>query len=153
MVPLLLPGQTGGLDDRSPSGLVVTVMGTLAVPVHPFAAVPVTVYVVVTLGYAITTLPVVIDKLVEGLQIYVLAPLAVNVTLLPLQNAAEAGVTETVGLALMVTEAIAFTAAQPPDDGTVYVTVYVPAVLDDGVMAPVVLLIVSPAGALNVPPV
>jgi hypothetical protein len=31
--------------------------------------------------------------------------------------------------------------------------VYVPAVLDDGVIAPVVLLMVSPPGALNVPPV
>src|ERR1044072_476722 len=118
MVPLLLPEQTGGLEDRSPSGLAVTVIGTLVVPVQPFAAVPVTVYVVVTSGYAITTLPVVIDKLVEGLQVYVLAPLTVRVTLLPLQNAAEAGVTEMVGLALIVTDVVAFTAAQPPDDGT-----------------------------------
>ncbi len=31
--------------------------------------------------------------------------------------------------------------------------VYVPGVLLDGVIAPVVALIVSPAGALNVPPV
>lgn len=119
MVPLLLPGQTGGLEDRSPSGLLVTVMGTLAVAEQPLAAVPVTVYVVVTSGYAITTLPVVIDKLVAGLQAYVLAPLAVRVTLLPLQKAADGGVTETVGLVLIVTDVVAFTAAQPPDDGTV----------------------------------
>jgi hypothetical protein len=119
IVPLLLPGQTGGLDDRSPSGLVVTVIGTLAVAEHPFVAVPVTVYVVVTMGYAFTMLPVVIDKLVEGLHVYVLAPLAVKVTVLPLQNAAVGGLTETVGVALMVTDVIAFTAAQPPDDGKV----------------------------------
>src|ERR1044072_2260156 len=114
MVPLLLPEQTGGLEDRSPSGLAVTVIGTLVVPVHPLAAVPVTMYVVVTSGYAITTLPVVIDKLVEGLQVYVLAPLAVNVTLLPLQNSAEGGVTVIIGSALIATVAAVLVAETHP---------------------------------------
>jgi hypothetical protein len=44
-------------------------------------------------------------------------------------------------------------ALQPPAGATVYVTVYVPDVLNDGVISPVVLLILKPVGALNVPPV
>jgi hypothetical protein len=45
----------------------------------------------------------------------------------------------------MVTEVVTGTAAHPPDAGIVYVTVYVPAVLDDGVIAPVAPFIVNPA--------
>jgi hypothetical protein len=59
-----------------------------------------------------------------------------------------------VGTAVITTDAVVVTAAQPPAAGFVYVTVYVPAVLVDGVMAPVPLLIVNPAGAaVYVPPV
>ena len=54
----------------------------------------------------------------------------------------------------MIKVAVAVTVPQPPDAGTVYVTVYVPAVLEDGVIAPEVPLIVNPAGILvYVPPV
>jgi hypothetical protein len=43
---------------------------------------------------------------------------------------------------------------QPPEDGVVYVIVYVPGALVDGVIDPVVVLIVKPDGAeLYVPPV
>ena len=59
-----------------------------------------------------------------------------------------------VGTAVIVMDAVVLTAAQPPEAGVKYVTVYVPAVLDDGVMAPVPEFIVNPAGAaLYVPPV
>ena len=50
-------------------GLGLTVTVTVAVLVHPFAAVPVTVYVIVLEGLAVTVAPVVDDKLVEGLQV------------------------------------------------------------------------------------
>ena len=43
--------------------------------------------------------------------------------LLPLQKAADVGETITVGVVLIVTVAVAVTAAQPPDAGVVYVIV------------------------------
>ena len=53
----------------------------------------------------------------------------------------------------MVTEVVTGTEAQPPDAGIVYVTVYVPAVLVDGVTAPVTELMINPAVEEYVPPV
>jgi hypothetical protein len=58
-----------------------------------------------------------------------------------------------VGSAVIVTDVVAVTALQPPDAGVLYVTVYVPAVLVDGVIAPVELFMLSPVGAEKVPPV
>ena len=58
-----------------------------------------------------------------------------------------------VGNVVIVTDAVAGAAAQPPDAGVVYVTMYVPAVLVLGVIAPVLSSIVRPAGAVKVPPV
>jgi len=58
-----------------------------------------------------------------------------------------------VGTAVIVTDVVTGTVPQPPEAGMVYVTVYVPAVLLLGVMAPVAALIVKPAGeAVKVPP-
>jgi len=57
-----------------------------------------------------------------------------------------------VGSAVMVTLVVAVTAAQPPLEGVVYVTVYVPAVEADGLMAPVEASMLKPDGdAVNVP--
>ena len=65
---------------------------------QPFASVPVTVYVWVDDGVAVTAAPVVDDKVVAGLHVYVVAPLAVSITLVfPGQTFAVAGVTETLG--------------------------------------------------------
>ena len=50
-------------------GSVFTVIVEVAVAEHPFASVPVTVYVLVEVGVAITLLPVVEDNSVEGLQL------------------------------------------------------------------------------------
>ena len=50
-----------------------------------------------------TMAPVVADKPVAGLQLYVLAPFAVNDVLLPLQIVAAVGETVTVGLGFTVT--------------------------------------------------
>lgn len=61
---------------------------------------------------------------------------------------------EATGSSVMVTVVVTGTDAHPPDAGAVYLTVYVPIALVDGVIAPVVLLIVSPEGlATNNPPV
>jgi len=53
---------------------------TVVVPVQPAALVPVTVYVVVAAGLAETDAPVVAESPVDGVQVYVEAPLAVKVT-------------------------------------------------------------------------
>ncbi len=50
------------------------------------------------------------------------------------------------GAAMIVTVAVVLTAEQPPAAAIVYVTVYVPAVLVLGVIAPVLELILKPAG-------
>jgi hypothetical protein len=60
---------------------------------------------------------------------------------------------EAVGAAVTVNDAVAVIDEQPPDAGTVYVTVYPPAVLKSGRIAPVLALMLRPAGAENVPPV
>lgn len=57
-----------------------------------------------------------------------------------------------VGSAVIVTLVVVET-GEHPADGVVYVTVYVPAALKDGMMAPVVLFIESPPGAdVKMPP-
>jgi hypothetical protein len=87
----------------------------------------------------------------------VYAPVPLNVTdcAVPtdLQNGVPAYEMLAVGGAVIVTDVVTGIAAQPPDAGIVYVTVYVPAVLVLGVIAPVLGSIVNPAGALYVPPV
>jgi hypothetical protein len=61
-------------------GIGLTVTVTVVVPTQPAALVPVTVYVVVAAGFAVTLVPVVADKPVAGDHVYVDAPLAVSVT-------------------------------------------------------------------------
>lgn len=102
---VLLPSQivaAAGVTITVGTGLTVTV--TVVVPVHPLV-VPDTVYVVVDVGFAVTIAPVVEDKPVEGLQLYVVAPLAVSETLLPLQIGGAEGVTVTTGIGLTVNTA------------------------------------------------
>src|SRR5258706_9246648 len=73
-------GETGT------TGLGLMVVVTCAVEVH-FSASPVTVYIIVEEGFAVTEEPVVELNAVAGLQEYVLAPLAFNVTDCPAQTA------------------------------------------------------------------
>ena len=82
-------------------GLIVVIV--VFVFTHPFEFVPVTVYVVATVGLAVTVAPVVALKAVEGAQIYVLAPLAVREVELPLHIVAEDGDMVKVGKGLTVT--------------------------------------------------
>ena len=84
------------------TGVSFTVTVTVPVLTHPFASVPVTVYVVVVVGLAVTAAPVVADNPVEGLHVYVLAPLAVKLILLPVQIVGADGVMVIAGKALTV---------------------------------------------------
>ena len=58
-----------------------------------------------------------------------------------------------VGAAVIVTLAVVLTAEQGPEAAIVYVTVYVPAVLVLGMMAPVLALMLKPVVEEYVPPV
>jgi len=73
----------------------------LVVSTHP-PVLPITVYVVVVVGLAVGLVQFVHVSPVEGLQAYVVAPLAVRLTLLPLQIAGFAGVTDTTGIGVTV---------------------------------------------------
>jgi hypothetical protein len=53
----------------------------------------------------------------------------------------------TTGIATICTLVVVVNTEQPPDAATVYVTVYVPAVLVLGIISPVEALIDKPAGA------
>jgi hypothetical protein len=57
----------------------------------------------------------------------------------------DVGVAVTVGIETIWTGVLTITAGQPPEAAMVYVTVYDPAVLLDGVIDPVEELIVNPA--------
>ena len=96
---------------------VFTVTVTDAVAVHPAVLVPVTVYVVVLVGDTVLELPA--PKLCD--QLYVLAPLAVNVDDCPLFIVAGLAEANTVGNGFTVT----LTVAVPVHPELVPVTVYV----------------------------
>jgi hypothetical protein len=82
------------------SGVTVTVTVWLALH-EPL--VPVTVYVLVDAGLAVTVAPVVALKPVPGAHVYDVAPLAVRLVLLPAQIVADGGVMVIVKEAFTVT--------------------------------------------------
>jgi hypothetical protein len=92
-----------GLADAVTVGNGFTVTLTVAVPVHPAALVPVTVYVVVELGVTVLLAPVPNPPD----QLYVLAPLAVNTEVAPLHIAAGLADAVTVGNGFTVTLIVA----------------------------------------------
>jgi len=57
------------------------------------------------------------------------------------------------GAVVMLTLAVVLTAAQPPAAAIMYVTVYVPAVLVLGVIAPVLASMLKPVAEEYVPPI
>jgi hypothetical protein len=61
-------------------------------------------------------------------------------------------ITGAVGIAVITTLVVAVTIPQLPDAAIVYVTVYVPALLLLGVIAPVLVLMVKPAVEEYLPP-
>lgn len=95
----LLPTQTEVLEAVVVTvGVGFTVTVNTEVLVQPFAAVPVTVYVVVVVGDTVTDAPV---KL-PGIQLYVEAPVALSVVELPTQMLLLAAVLDTFGAGLTV---------------------------------------------------
>lgn len=101
----LLPVQMDVLEALAVTvGRGSTVIVLVAVPVQPAAEVPVTVYVVVTVGVTTTGLP----DMDPGIQVYVDAPLAVIVLLEPAQIfPAGVAVVVTVGFGFTVTVSVA----------------------------------------------
>jgi len=116
-------------------GALTTVTVTWSVFTHPFASVPVTVYVVVAVGFAVTAAVFVALKPVEGDHAYVDAPVAVKLALEPLQIVASTPAL-TVGRALTVTVVTADVAEQP--FAFVTVTLYEVALVGDTVIEAVV---------------
>lgn len=104
-------------DEAVTFGAGFTVMVRVAVAVHPFAAVPVSVYVVVVVGETVTGEPL----RLPGIQLYVAAPLPVSVVELPAQMVPPEVVVVTVGVGFTVMMRVAV-AVQPL---LVPVTVYV----------------------------
>jgi len=102
-----------------------TVMTRVAVLVQPFAAVPVTTYVVVVVGETVTVVPV-NDP---GIQLYVVAPVPVIVVLLPEQIVAPVVVVATVGVGITVMTRVAV----PVHPAEVPVTTYVVVVVGETV--------------------
>jgi hypothetical protein len=88
--PVQIEGAVG-VTDTVNEGVTVTV--TVVVDEQPDPSIPVTVYVVVVAGFAVTVAPVVALRPVAGLQVYVTAPEAVNVVEPPVQIVGFAGVT------------------------------------------------------------
>jgi hypothetical protein len=107
--------------DMDTTGWAVIVTVTCAVAVHPRAS-PVTVYVVVVSGFAVTVEPVVALNAVAGDQAYVLAPFAVKVVFWPVHKV-RLGVTVTAGTGLTVTVTCAVAVQPSASPVTVYVVV------------------------------
>jgi len=96
--PIVSPPQIAGeipVIVMNTVGLGLTVIVTLSFPLHP-PEVPVTVYVVVEPGLAVGLLQLVQLNPPGGLHKYVVAPLAVRLTLSPPQMVGADGVTVTV---------------------------------------------------------
>lgn len=105
--------------------------------------VPVTVYVVVTVGVAFTGVPVVALKAVDGDHAYVVAPLAIRFTFPPGHIVGDPGATLTVGVGVTVIVTVCV-AMQPL--ALVPVTVYVFVVVGFAVTAAPVVALKPTAG-------
>jgi len=112
-----LPEHMVGGADKVTVGVGLTVTTTVfEAPAHP-PVVPVTVYVVVVVGLALTLAPVVALKFVLGAHVYVVAPLAVKVVELP-EHIVAGPDTVTVGVGLIDTETVPAEPGQPLIEAT-----------------------------------
>ena len=82
---VLLPLHIGAGVGAVIVGGGFTVTATVVVLTQPLPSVPIMVYVELIVGLAVTDEPVVALKPVDGVQVYVIPPVAVKVALLPLQ--------------------------------------------------------------------
>jgi len=131
-------------------GVEFTVTVTVAVLLHPTPLDPVTVYVVLLVGAT-----VILAVLPPVLQLYVLAPLAVNTEVPPTHIDVGDAVTLIVGVEFTVTVTVAVLLHPTPlDPVTVYVVLLVGATVILAVLPPVLQLYVLPPLAVNteVPP-
>ena len=104
-----------GFADALTVGGTFTITVTVADALHPAALVPITVYVVVVVGLAVTVAPVVALNPVAGDQPYVIPPEAVNETpVLPKQIDGADGDTAIVGFAFTVMAYCGVVANAPP---------------------------------------
>lgn len=134
--------ETGG--DTVTVGVALTVIVTCCVAVQPFVL-PVTVYVAVLGGKAVTTTPDVALRLAAGAHVYVVAPYARKVKLSPEQRLGAGGTTEITGIVLTVTRTVVLDWHIPLVPVTVYKVVTVGLAVT---VAPVVAL--SPAAGAQV---
>lgn len=115
----LFPAQTLGAEGETEMvGFEFTVTVAVEEAVHP-ALVPVTVYVVVVVGFAVTVAPVDALRPVTGDQLYVVAPLAVKLVDVPEQIATVPGDMLTLGIGFTVTVVVAVHGLHPPVPVTV----------------------------------
>lgn len=84
-------------------GKVLTVTVFMVLLIQPLMSVPVIVYVVVADGVQTTVGPLVIFNAVDGIQVYVLPPLALRVLLLPIHTETPEGTDVIFGSGLTVT--------------------------------------------------
>jgi hypothetical protein len=131
--------------DIETTGKGETVTRAYAVSIQPAELVPVTVYVVVDAGVAVTVEPALTFKPAVGVHAYVEPPFAVKVTEFPAQIAELVGLTVTVGL--LFTTTITIAVSIHPE--LVPVTVYV--VVDAGVaVTEAVLVLFRPVDGFQV---
>ena len=108
-----LPEHIVGGADKVTVGVIFTVITTVcAALVHP-PVVPVTVYVIVEFGLAVTLAPVVALKFVFGDHAYVVAPLALSDVEPPEHMVGWPAEAATVGVAFTVTTTVAGALGQP----------------------------------------
>ena len=127
-----------------------TVITAVEVLLQPDADVPVTVYVIVLPGLAVTLAPVVALKPVPGLHVYVDAPDATKLTLPLVQILADEGVIVTVGIGSTITISVVSFIQPLVLTATVYVVVAAGDTFKLDVVVPVFQLYVPPPEAVRI---
>ena len=144
---VVLPAQIFRLPEMEATGGAVTASANVLVSAHPLL-IAIKVYVVLETG-----LTVMVDVLCPpGCQLYELAAEAVSVVLCPLHTV-PAPLIVMFGAFTIVIVSVVLNAAQEPEAEIEYVTVYVPAVLNEGLIAPDAEFIFKPPPPEYVPPV
>ena len=128
------PHNTVGVADTDTDGAVFTLMVIVSVPMQPKPLSPSTVYVVASIGLTTTVVPV----NAPGFHVYVDAPDAVIVALVPAQIVLDAAVNDNVGIALTFKFNVWVFVQVPTNPVTVYMVVLVGFT--------VIVLVVNPPG-------
>jgi hypothetical protein len=97
LITAVSPAQILPEPEIDITGVVYTVIFIVTVSAHPLPLLPITVYVVVDAGNAITEDPVVPISELPGVHVYVAAPLADKIAELPAQIAVSEAEIDTTG--------------------------------------------------------